>query len=103
MRGGYRPGAGRRKLTDGEREALDKLRGRLPELVDVLLDRALGHREVDSMGRVYTRSPDIRAAIYLVDRVLGKVRDDAPGPSVDLGALIEALRGDGHGRRKDDA
>jgi len=95
MRGGYRPGAGRRKLTEGEWEALDKLRGRLPELVDVLLDRALGHREVDSMGRVYTRSPDIRAAIYLIDRVLGKIREEAAVESVDVAALVEALRGDG--------
>lgn len=95
MRGGYRPGAGRRKLTESEKEALDRLRGRLPELVDVLLDRALGHREVDSMGRVYTRSPDIRAAIYLVDRVLGKIREEAAVQSVDVAALVEALRGDG--------
>jgi tRNA A-37 threonylcarbamoyl transferase component Bud32 len=95
MRGGYRPGAGRRKLTDAERDGLDKLRGRLPELVDVLLDRALGHREVDSMGRVYTRSPDLRAAIYLVDRVLGKIREEAAVQSVDVAALVEALRGDG--------
>ena len=95
MRGGYRPGAGRRKLTEGEREAIDRLRGRLPELVDVLLDRALGHREIDSMGRVYTRSPDLRAAIYLVDRVLGKIREEAAVQSVDVAALVEALRGDG--------
>jgi len=95
MRGGYRPGAGRRKVTDAEREALEKLRGRLPELLEVLLDRALGHRYEDSMGRVYKTSPDIRAAIYLFDRALGKVREEAPGPSVDLPALIEALRGDG--------
>jgi hypothetical protein len=98
MRGGYRPGAGRRKITEGEREVLDKLRGRLPELVDVLLDRALGHRYEDSTGRVYSASPDIRATIYLIDRALGKVREEALGPTVDLVALIGALRGNGEAK-----
>ena len=101
MRGGRREGAGRRKLTESERQALDRVRGRLPELLDALLDRALGHRYQDAAGRVYTAAPDIRAAIYLIDRAVGKVREEAPGPTMDLGALIEALKGDG--RRKEDA
>jgi hypothetical protein len=98
MRGGYRPGAGRPKRTDAEKEALERLRGRLPELLDALLDRALGHRHEDSTGRVYSASPDIRAAIYLIDRALGKVREEAPGPTVDLAALIGALRGNGEAK-----
>ena len=63
--------------------------------MDALVDRALGHRYVDSKGRVYTASPDIRAAIYLIDRLLGKVREEAPGAKVDMSSLMEALRGDG--------
>jgi len=101
MRGGYRPGAGRRKLTEGERQAIDKIRARLPELVEVLMDRAVGHRYQDSMGRVYTAAPDVRAAMYLIDRGLGKVREEAATTSVDVSELIEALRGDG--RRTENA
>lgn len=101
MRGGYRPGAGRRKMTEGERQAIDKIREHLPELVEVLMDRARGHRYEDAMGRVYTAAPDVRAAIYLIDRGLGKLREEAPGATIDVNALIEALRG--NGRRSEDA
>jgi len=81
-RGGKRPGAGRPKgavtrikhdsLSAGEKRIGD----RLPTLLDNLFALADGVKEERELpsGKtiVYTTPPDLRANIYLVDRVLGK-------------------------------
>lgn len=63
-RGGKRPGAGRKPKAEARQEppvkaAENKLRDRLPELVDVALSLALEDRNE-------------RLLIYCIDRILGK-------------------------------
>lgn len=84
-------------MTDAE--ALDaaegQISGGLPELVDQLLDLALGERAegtADDGGTVYLRPPNFLACRYLVDRILGKPteRAEVSGGVVDVGLLDDA-------------
>lgn len=88
--------------------AEQRLRDRLPELLDALVDAALGAfllvETEAGAKRVYRRPPDTKAAIYLVERVLGKpvsIREDGTaavsGAAVsDHGDQLRSLpRGDG--------
>ena len=75
-RGGKRPGAGRKPKAEARQEppvkaAENKLRDRLPELVDVALSLAIEGRNE-------------RMLIYCIDRVLGK-----PTQPVDM---LDAVR-----------
>lgn len=71
-RGGARPGAGRKRKAEKNRHvgpvvsAENKLRDRLPELLDVALGLAIEERNE-------------RMVIYCIDRVLGK-----PSQPIDL-------------------
>lgn len=81
MRGGARPGAGRKskaqkfatEIAAAERQITD----RLPDIVAAQIDLALGMtvQEVDPKTgglKVYTRPPDAKAGQYLIDRIAGK-------------------------------
>lgn len=76
--GGKRPGSGRRPKAAARQEppvraAENKLRDRLPELVDVALEMALKDR-------------DARMLVYCIDRVLGK-----PAQPIDVYDAVRRL------------
>jgi hypothetical protein len=89
--GGRRPGAGRKpkaerfasKIAAAEKRIAD----RLPDLVDRLFELADGVtiQKTDSEGGVdiYTQPPNIRALVYLVDRILGKPLPEPPPPPAE--------------------
>lgn len=79
--GGARPGAGRKRTAEQfESEiaaAKRRIADRLPQLVDNLLTLADGVtvKEVDEETGgvlIYSKPPDLKANIYLVDRILGR-------------------------------
>ena len=96
--GGRRPGAGRPPkgvmYLAPVRTAENKIRDRLPWLVDKLLELADGVYEKRTIGNsevlVYKTRPDRQAAEYLIDRVLGKAlaRSEAGQPG-DFDAEFE--------------
>ncbi|NIQ83103.1 MAG: hypothetical protein GTN93_34550 [Anaerolineae bacterium] len=92
-RGGSRPGAGRKpaELTLRFREYFG---GSLDELLRALAELAMGHHREDSRGRVYRVAPDRTAIIYVLDRMLGRPREEGE-TSADLAALLAELRRDG--------
>ena len=92
-RGGARPGAGRKpgELTQVFRRSFE---GDLEVLLQALRDLALGHYREDARGRVYQVGPDRAAAVYILDRLLGRPREEAPGAD-EIALLIQELRGDG--------
>lgn len=62
-----------------------------PEIVDALIDLAIGRYEIDEETgqRIYAEKPDKQVAIYLVDRIIGKPTfSEAP----DTGSLSIANR-----------
>jgi hypothetical protein len=91
-RGGARPGAGRKpsELTVAFR---DYFADDVDDLFGALRDLALGHRRADREGRVYSVPPDQRALMYVLDRLLGKAREEGEA-APDLSALLTALRGE---------
>lgn len=95
-RGGPRPGAGRKpaELTLKFREHFE---GSLEDLVDALSDLAIGHLREDSRGRVYRVAPDRAAIVYILDRLLGRPREEEMAPS-DLARLVSELRGNSRGQ-----
>jgi len=82
--GGARPGAGRPRTKDvyaaDIRAAEQKIKDRLPEIVDAQIELALGVRveEVDPKtghAFVYKKPPDHKAGEALMNRIMGKVTD----------------------------
>ncbi len=86
--GGARPGAGRKrkavKHVTAINQAEAQIKDRLPDIVDALMASAVGLwvEQKDSLGnvlenpdgttKVYRTNPDVKAGMYLVDRILGK-------------------------------
>ena len=95
-RGGPRPGAGRKpaKLTLKFRQYFE---GSLEAFLDALSELALGHHREDSRGRVYLVAPDRAAIVYVLDRLLGRPREEGESPA-DLAGLLAELRGNSHAK-----
>lgn len=57
-------------------QAEQRIRDRLPEIVDALLEAGMGvlvqETDKDGQAKVYQRPPDVKALTYLFDRVAGK-------------------------------
>lgn len=77
--GGKREGSGRtrKRVTNaGAVAAAEKqIRDRLPEIIDAQIKLALGVKAVrltDEGEEIYTTVPDVKAAQYLTDRLMGK-------------------------------
>ena len=77
--GGSRQGAGRKQKRDKNGTAIERaekqIRDRLPEVVDKMLELAMGVlvEEQTLEGRfIYQKPPDYKAAAYLIDRIMGK-------------------------------
>ena len=79
--GGRRAGAGRKSDTEKYGESVnaakEKIADRLPQIVDALLQLAIGAyveevNIVTGKRQVYKRLPDRAAAEYLFDRLAGK-------------------------------
>ncbi len=58
---GVKGRSGRKKLTVNSYNAYAHIERRLPELLEVIMEKAIGHRNLE-------------AAIYLVDRRMGRPR-----------------------------
>lgn len=79
-KGGPRPGAGRPKKAklyeNPIRQAEDKIKDRLPWVVDKLFELAEGvwveSTEIEGARVVYQKPPDRQACEYLMDRIMGK-------------------------------
>ena len=95
-RGGSRPGAGRKpsELTLKFREYFDDS---LDDLLWALFDLAKGHWREDSRGRVYRVAPDRAAIVYVLDRLLGRPREEGEAPA-DLARLLDELRRNSDGK-----
>ena len=95
-RGGPRPGAGRKPsaLTQRFRE---HYAGSLEELLEALSELALGHYREDSKGRTYRVPPDRASITYILDRLLGRPREEGEAPA-DLAGLLAELRGNSHAK-----
>jgi len=91
--GGVRPGAGRKPKADRYRanirayedriaERLAKRADGLPSILDYIFELAEGVtvQEVTANGeeRIYTRAPDLKALMYLCDRIMGKPIAEVP-------------------------
>lgn len=64
---------GRAASREHHEAIYDKINERLPEIVDAMIDLALGNVEVEGKnGKVYTEPPSLEAQKYLVDRVMGR-------------------------------
>lgn len=55
-------------------EAEARIRARLPQIIDAMMDAAMGLWVQDG-ERVYQRPPDVKAGMYLIDRAIGRVPD----------------------------
>ncbi len=95
-RGGPRPGAGRKpaKLTLKFRQYFE---GSLEDFLDALSELALGHHREDSRGRVYGVAPDRAAIVYVLDRLLGRPREEGEAQADLARLLAELRRNDGKG------
>ncbi len=95
-RGGPRPGAGRKPgvLTLKFRQYFE---GSLEDFLDALSELALGHHREDSRGRVYLVAPDRAAIVYVLDRLLGRPREEGEAPA-DLAQLVAELRRNSDGK-----
>jgi hypothetical protein len=119
--GGARPGAGRprsRDLYGNEvRAAEEKIKDRLPEIVDAQIELALGVKveAIDATTgevSVYRKPPDHKAGEALMNRIMGKVTDQVDvtsnGESITfnseserlaaLSAFIDSIRNGGIGQ-----
>jgi hypothetical protein len=93
-KGGAKPGAGRPSKAEAHatpiKDAEKRISDRLPVLIDKLFALADGVlvQETDDEGAVdvYLKPPELKALVYLVDRVMGKPMQkveqsgDAGGP-----------------------
>lgn len=78
--GGARPGAGRPRTREKHARPIalaeKRIADRLPEIADAMLELALGawveEPTSEGMKRVYRKVPDAKAALYLLDRIMGK-------------------------------
>lgn len=91
-RGGARPGAGRpRKAVQHARpiaKAEKTLADRLPEVAEAMLQLALGVKCLEPDKRnVYLKAPDVKAATYVLDRIMGKPTERTELTGNDGGAL----------------
>jgi hypothetical protein len=95
-RGGARAGAGRKPslLTQRFREHYE---GSLEELFGALSELALGHCREDSKGRTYRVPPDRASITYILDRLLGRPREEGEAPA-DLAGLVAELRRNSDGK-----
>lgn len=93
--GGARPGAGRRPRPKQHEQAIEAAEAQiveaLPNVIGALLELSLGItvQEVDEKTgaiNVYTRPPDGKAGMYLVDRILGK-----PTQRAEVDVEVEGL------------
>ena len=66
-------------------------------LLHALGDLATGHLREDSRGRVYRVAPDRAAIMYVLDRLLGRPREEGAAPE-DLAGLLAELRGNSHAK-----
>ncbi len=57
----------------------------------------MGHLREDSRGRVYRVAPDRAAIVYILDRLLGRPREEEMAPR-DLARLVGELRGNDRGQ-----
>jgi hypothetical protein len=92
--GGARRGAGRKpsELTVAFREFFE---GDLDALLSGLRSLALGQYREDERRRIYLTAPDRASICYILDRLLGRMRDAEP--PLDLTRLLTALRGTSDG------
>lgn len=104
-RGGARPGAGRPKKAklyeNPIRQVEDKIKDRLPWVVDKLFELAEGvwveSADIPGAKVVYQKPPDRQACEYLMDRIMGKptqpidVRDKAKRVADELGWTVEQV------------
>ncbi len=60
-------------------------------LLHALGELATGHHREDSRGRVYQVAPDRAAIVYVLDRLLGRPREEGEAPA-DLARLVAELR-----------
>lgn len=67
--------AQRRKATEVRQQAYDQIWDAMPDIIKSMIDSARGlhYQEIDDQGviNVYTEKPDVRAAKFLVERVMG--------------------------------
>ena len=75
----------------------DYFEGDMDALLHALGELATGHLREDSRRRVYRVAPDRAAIIYVLDRLLGRPREEGGAPA-DLAGLLANLRGDGRGK-----
>ena len=96
-RGGARLGAGRKpgELTQAFRQFFER---DLEVLFQALRNLALGHYREDARGRVYQVGPDRAAAVYILVRLLGRPREEAPAAE-EIALLLRELRGDDQSSR----
>jgi hypothetical protein len=102
-RGGARPHAGRPAKAGlyaaPIRSAEDRIVDHLPQIVDAMIDLALGvrveERSEDGGARVYQRPPDRQAGAGLLDRIMGKAveRKEITGPEGNILRII--IEGEG--------
>ncbi len=95
-RGGARAGAGRKPslLTQRFRE---HYAGSLEELLEALSELALGHYREDSKGRTYRVPPDRASITYILDRLLGRPKEEGE-TSANLAGLLAELRRNSDGK-----
>lgn len=106
--GGKRAGAGRPRNEERFEPQIKKahalIKKRWTEVVDALIDSAIGitFRETDEDTggiNIYTKAPDTKAAMYLLDRVMGKptqqVNQNISFDKMTDDQLLEFITGDG--------
>lgn len=100
--GGTRPGAGRKRKSETHAGAVaaaeGRIRDRLPALVDTLFALAEGVRvervTPDGAVDVFTTPPDLKAIVYLIDRVLGRPTKAVALSGDDKGpVVVKVLQG----------
>lgn len=105
--GGARPGAGRKPKSEKYKADIeffeDQIRDMLPEVFMALKDSAVGLwremvdvngvpiKQKDGSPRYYKKAPDVKAAIYLVDRIMGTPvqKNEDVGQDKQLKIIIE--------------
>lgn len=78
--GGPRKGAGRKRKSVKHATAIEqaetRIRDRLPEIIGLMFELAAGVTvqtpNEDGTVEVYTEKPDLRACMYLTDRIMGR-------------------------------
>ena len=75
----------------------DYFEGDMDALLHALEDLATGHLREDSRRRVYQVAPDRAAIVYVLDRLLGRPREEGEAPA-DLARLLAELRRNSDGK-----